>query len=62
MPNHLLEPNAEKIFALCDHCGGEIYDGETIYEIDGDHIHEDCFDDYVRELYSDYRKEAICHE
>ncbi len=62
MPNHLLEPDAERVFCLCDHCNGEIYEGETYYEIDGDKIHEDCFYEYCRELYADCKKEACFHE
>ena len=33
----------------CDQCGGEIYEGEEVYDIDGDTIHEDCLLDYARE-------------
>ena len=62
MMKHLLEPDAERIFALCDHCGGEIYEGEDYYEIDGDSIHADCLYDYIRDLYADCRREADCRE
>ncbi len=62
MMNHLLEPDLERIFAYCEHCGGEIYDGEDYYEIDGDCIHEDCFYEYIRELYADCKREADCRE
>lgn len=58
MPNHLLEPDAEKVFAHCDHCGMEIYEGEDCYCIEGEHIHEDCFYEFCLELYVDCKKEA----
>lgn len=61
MPNHLLEPDEDRIFAHCNHCGMEIYEGETYYEIDGDNVHEDCFYEYCREVYSDCKKEADCN-
>jgi len=59
MPEHLLEPDADKIFGMCDHCGQEIYEGEEYYDIEGDRIHEDCLRDYCREVYSDCLKEAV---
>lgn len=62
MPNHLLEPDFERVFGLCSHCGMEIYEGETYYDIEGEHIHEDCFSDYLHDLYADCKKEAGCYE
>lgn len=40
--NHL------KIFCHCKHCGGEIYVGDEYLEVEGNNIHEDCFDEYAR--------------
>ena len=58
VPDYHLDPPEDRVFAMCDYCGREIYEGEEYYEIEGDRIHEDCFDEYIREEYSDCRKEA----
>ena len=60
LPEYHLDPPEDRIFAVCDQCGGEIYEGETYYDIEGDYIHEDCFEEYAREEYADCRKEAEC--
>lgn len=65
IPERPLDPPEDKVFAMCDHCGGEIYEGEEYYEIDGDLIHEDCLLDYVKENLAirkeaDSREEAYC--
>jgi len=46
------------VFCHCDSCGGEIYEGEEYLEIDGDNIHEDCFDEYSKEALSPVRRVA----
>ncbi|WHH58285.1 hypothetical protein [Petroclostridium sp. X23] len=38
----------------CDECGGEIYPGEGVYEIEGDIIHERCLGDYAKGYFEDY--------
>ncbi len=43
-----LEPPDDVIVGRCDYCGGEIYEGEDVYEIDGDIIHEECLLDFVK--------------
>lgn len=48
LPERPLEPPEEKPIAYCDYCGGEIYEGETVYNIDGQLIHEDCLHDFAR--------------
>ena len=55
LPNYdnwkLSSPNDdEKIFCECAECGGEIYVGEEVFEIDFEYIHEDCLDDYARRV------------
>lgn len=35
------------IHTVCYTCGEEIYEGEEVLYIDGDHIHEYCFFDYA---------------
>lgn len=44
--DYKLEPQEISIFCYCAHCGGEIYEREDIYDIDGDLIHEYCLRDY----------------
>ena len=48
-PERPLEPPEDKIFGYCDFCGGEIYEGDTVYDIDGQRIHEDCLGDFRSE-------------
>ncbi len=60
IPERPLEPPEDKIFGYCDHCGGEIYEGEDIYEIDGDIIHEECLLDYAKEHFA-MKKEAVSY-
>lgn len=57
IPERPLEPPEDKVFCYCDYCGGEIYEGEDIYEIDGDIIHEDCLLDYAKDKLA-VRREA----
>ena len=59
-PERPLDPPEDKVFGYCDHCGGEIYEGEEVYEIDGNIIHEDCLLDYVRENLA-VKKEALIY-
>ena len=44
--DYKLEPSEDKIFCYCAHCGGEVYEGEGIYNFDSDLIHEYCLGDY----------------
>ncbi len=56
IPERPLEPSEDVVVGYCDHCGGEIYDGEAVYCIDGHRIHEDCLDDFAAEYFAD------CHD
>ncbi len=49
VPDPPLDPPMPKILAYCAGCGGEIYKGEEVYEIDGDIIHKDseCLVSYI---------------
>lgn len=47
--DNYLNPPQDRIFGRCEHCRGEIYEGDYIYEIDGIFVHEDCLEDYVRD-------------
>ena len=53
LPERPLEPPEEKPIAYCDYCGGEIYEGETVYNIDGQLIHEDCLHDFADDYFKD---------
>ena len=57
-PERPLEPPEDKIFGYCDHCGGEIYEGDTVYDIDGQRIHEDCLEDFARGYFAACLTEA----
>lgn len=58
IPERPLDPPEDKVFAMCDCCGGEIYEGEDYYSIDGELIHEDCLHDFADEYFKDCREEA----
>jgi hypothetical protein len=47
-----------KVFCTCECCGQEIYEGEEYLEIDGDNIHEDCFDEYAKETLDPIKRVA----
>lgn len=36
----------EQPIYFCDECNGDIYEGDSIFKIDGDKICEDCLDSY----------------
>ena len=57
-PERPLEPPEDKIFGYCDFCGGEIYEGDTVYDIDGQRIHEDCLADFARGYFAACLTEA----
>lgn len=50
VPDYQLEPQETCVFCYCAHCGSEIYEGEDIYKIDRDLIHEYCLRDYFEEF------------
>ncbi len=56
IPELPLEPPDDIIVGYCNQCGGEIYDGETVYRIDGQRIHEDCLGDFAKKYF------AACQE
>lgn len=58
MPEPPLEPPEDVIFGYCNHCGGEIYEGETYYDIDGQNIHADCLRDFASDYFADCVQEA----
>lgn len=58
-PEPRLEPPEPVVFAECGCCGGEIYEGETFFDIDGEYIHEDCLHDFADEYFADRKREAV---
>ena len=42
-------------------CGGEIYEGETVYNIDGQLIHEDCLHDFADDYFKNCKEEAVSY-
>ena len=61
LPERPLEPPEDKPIAYCDYCGGEIYEGETVYSIDGQLIHEDCLHDFADDYFKDCKEEAVSY-
>ena len=47
--DYMLEPPADRIYCFCAHCGGEIYEGESVYDIEHDLIHNYCLGDYFED-------------
>lgn len=50
VPDYKLEPKAPKFYHLCMHCDNEIYEGETIYDIEDVIVCEDCISCYVEKF------------
>lgn len=57
-PERSLEPPEDKVYGYCDYCNGEIYEGDTVYDIDGQRIHEDCLEDFARGYFAACLTEA----
>lgn len=49
----------EKVYCECSHCDGEIYVGEEYYSIDGEALHEDCLDDYVKDHVAEHMTAVV---
>ena len=43
----LREADGSAVRAICDLCGGEIYDEEPFYRVDGENVCNDCVGDYA---------------
>lgn len=48
-PNCPNAPEPEKVYN-CSHCNEPIYVGEEYYEFNGEHFHEECFEDIAVDL------------
>ena len=46
------EPDYPRPVTRCAQCKDEIYEGDEVYNVDGDLIHTDCFEDYARKVLS----------
>lgn len=57
-PDLPIDPPEDKVFAVCDYCGGEIYEGETYYDIDRKNIHVDCLRDFASDYFANCIEEA----
>lgn len=40
----------EVIVCECEHCGGEIYEGDEIYRTSEGIVHDDCFVEFAHEV------------
>lgn len=58
-PEPPLEPPEDVIVGHCAYCGGEIYEGDTVYRIDSDLIHEDCLYDFAKDYFADCKEEEV---
>ena len=58
VPERPLEPPEEHPVGYCDHCGGEVYEGDTVYRIDGQCIHDDCLEDFAKDYFADCKEEV----
>lgn len=49
------DPQDAAVIAMCDHCGGEIYVGETFYEPSDESVYvcTDCVKDWFWQRYAD---------
>jgi len=50
-----VEPPEDVICGYCGQCRCEIYDGETVYRVGGEYIHEDCLEDFAERYFADCR-------
>jgi hypothetical protein len=53
IPNYdkwkLMNPyDAEVIISFCPFCAESVYKGEEVYLVDGEYVHEECFEEYAK--------------
>ncbi len=58
IPEPCFDQPEEKVVGYCGCCGGEIYEGELYYAIEGEQIHEDCLGDYAKKHFAGCLREA----
>lgn len=58
LPERSLEPPDDVVVGYCDVCCGEVYEGETIYCIDGKMIHEDCLEEFAKDYFENCKIES----
>ncbi len=62
IPEPPLEPSEDVIFAYCDYCDEEIYEGETYYDIGGETICVDCLRAFASDYFADCVERAGVHD
>ena len=51
VPDARLEPPESKVIGYCETCGGEFYEGCTVWRMpNGDVICEDCLNDWAKQF------------
>jgi hypothetical protein len=40
----------EVVACECEYCGGEIYEGEQVIDTSDGTVHEECFDEFAKEV------------
>ena len=53
-----LDPPDDVIVTRCNCCGGEIYEGESYYNIDGSAVCPDCLEEFAKDYFKSCREEA----
>jgi hypothetical protein len=48
----------EVVVGRCACCYGEIYKGQEYLEVDGESVHEECFDEYAKDVLEPIRRVA----
>ncbi|GHV48058.1 hypothetical protein FACS189499_06720 [Clostridia bacterium] len=46
-------PDGGEVIHYCNHCRGEIYEGEDFYAIDDKHVCVDCLRDFASDYFAD---------
>ena len=49
------DPQCALCVVRCSLCGGELYDGDEFYAVNGAAVCEDCLADFAREEYRSFR-------
>ena len=52
------EEDGSRVLAECSLCGGELYEGEKCYVINGEVICGDCLEEYARQVFAGFARYA----
>lgn len=63
IPNYdkwkLLNPyDLEILVSYCPLCDGEVYKGEEVFNVEGEYVHEECFEEYAKSVLDAYLEYA----